>query len=107
MRIPRFTTRRLMTLVGIAAVTLWAARLLAGRQQYLELAADHEMRARLYRGDLRCCFNFGTYEERQVIADYHDLLMRKYQIASCYPWLSIEPDPPGPQHISSRASDGP
>ena len=38
MRIPKLTTRRLMTLVGIAAVAPWVARLVAARQQYLELA---------------------------------------------------------------------
>jgi hypothetical protein len=107
MRLPRFTIRRLMKFVGTAAVILWAARLVADRQNYLELATGHEMTSRLFRGEIRCCFSLGTEEEMQVIAEYHDKLARKYERASCCPWLPVELDPPYPQRVASSASDGP
>ena len=74
MRMPRFTIRRLTILVGTAALMLCAARLVADRQSYLELATAHEMTSRLYRGEIRCCFYLGTEEELQIIAEYHDKL---------------------------------
>ena len=106
MRILKFTTRRLMTLVGIAAAVLWVTRLVVDRQQYLELADAHDMTAQLYRGEIKCCFILGTDEEMQILADYHTRLKRKYEQAASHPWFPVEPDPPEPQRIPSGASDG-
>ena len=33
-----------------------------------------------------------------VTADYHAMLERKYMRAASRPWLSVEPDPPPPEH---------
>jgi tetratricopeptide (TPR) repeat protein len=33
-----------------------------------------------------------------VTADYHAMLQRKYARAASRPWLSVEPDPPPPEH---------
>src|SRR5580704_9650482 len=103
MRIPMLTTRRLLTLVGIAAAALWVARLVADRQQYLELADSHDMTTQLYSGEIRCCFILGTDGEMPILADYHSRLKRKYEQAACHPWLPVEPDPPEPQRIPSDA----
>jgi hypothetical protein len=36
-------------------------------------------------------------ESNRRLMEYHAALVRKYRRAARYPWLSVEPDPPGPE----------
>jgi hypothetical protein len=51
-----------------------------------------------------------TPDERRRLAlwnAYNRAMCRKYRRAARYPWLPVEPDPPGPQSILPGASGDP
>jgi len=119
MRLPqvRFTVRRAMIVVALAAFMLAGFRAWQWRAHYLERASsygatandcadaaawlellrdDTEEKAR--RGDLSwkdSAVNLRREAEKtRRWSAYWDQLRRKYKAAAARPWLPIEPDPP-------------
>jgi hypothetical protein len=114
MRLPRlrFTLRTLIALVAVVAATL------GGFLEYRRLmrkAAEYRARAEEHAGieqTLRTIIEKsgpnppvdispgnGLRSKRftaQALADHEAALRLKYERAACYPWLSVEPDPPEP-----------
>jgi hypothetical protein len=119
----RFTVRRMMVVVAVAAVAL---TLLAGvlrdrrRSQYLRLAAFHEregsriaemldMEGRSRRMWMKPdpASNRWLAVPREEV-EYRVQMRRKYECAAAHPWLSVEPDPPIPTAMRpSTSSSGP
>jgi hypothetical protein len=115
MRLPRlrFTVRRLMLVVALAAVTIWGAMWQVSRHysdRYWRIIAtssfrdldDHRTAGRyLLRAQEEDAETASWLRElaKQVNsrADMHAARARKYQLASRYPWLPVEPDPPLPR----------
>jgi hypothetical protein len=86
MKLPRFTTRRMMVVVAIVAISMAATfrwyDLHSKAKAYAWWAAISPM-------------NFkGSKGER--MAAYYTLLRVKYERAARYPWLPVAPDPPEP-----------
>ncbi len=82
----RFTVRRQMVAVAVAASFFALARLRSLTQIYHERCEGHYI-AQLHSeasGDARS-------------AAYHASMLRKYQRAADRPWLSVGPDPPEPE----------
>ncbi len=115
MRLPRFTTRRLMVIVAIVAVILegwivWgrymyhrdravlAMRVAAGLRQMMAKSSP----ARLARGTY-LDFEDGsdgvpaTPEACQRLLVYLERLARKHKRAASRPWLPVAPDLPEPK----------
>jgi hypothetical protein len=104
---PRFTLRRLMVAVAVAACLLgleatrrrWddastGYRLLA--EAYLQKARDASEKATRIAIALRSD-EAPEIAREQRLADRWGALMRKYSRAADRPWLPVEPDPPGPE----------
>jgi hypothetical protein len=101
----RFTIRRIMIVVVIAAVVSSVGIMRSRRIRYLERAAEYaqlEQVARAYDPD----FSRATKMDRtgKVLIDVvpknvdrYAQLRAKYERAARYPWLSVAPDPPEPQ----------
>ena len=112
MKVPRvrFTVRRMMVAVAVAALAFWIVRLSSLRRQYLEKAANHaSFQAYLITSPQMIKF----WEDRWTaaregkpakypwpsgppfvpsIAEYHDQMRIKYKRAARYPWLPVAPD---------------
>ncbi len=115
MRVPRvrFTVRRLMVVVAVVALAFGIVRLWALRQLYLQKAAEHAgFRAYVLNSpDSIRHWEFRWTDQRMgqpasypwpagppfvpAITKYHDDMRIKYERAARYPWLPVEPDPPG------------
>src|SRR5262245_6341618 len=110
MRLPRFTTRRLMVLVAMVALCLsgglWTARMLRERDRRLQRAALHSRGLaaialesargqaslrRFPRPDGEQSTHDFLRRNRPWIA-YHEGMRAKYLRAARYPWLPVGPD---------------
>jgi hypothetical protein len=95
---PRFTLRRLMLAVVIAAVVLAAGAWGLKSVAYQRRAAYHRAQLRIWP-ELPY-INAQQYSEafeallRQ--RGWHEAMADKYERAARYPWLCVEPDPPEP-----------
>jgi len=112
------TTRRWM--IAVAAIGLAigltigvGVRLRQRREYFLSLAQSHqkEVASSAARGNaLKSRFGGtsgmtdeelmrlrGDYDRMMDRADHHASLARKYERATRYPWLPVEPDPPEPE----------
>src|SRR5262245_38985812 len=105
MRLPRFTTRRLMVLVAVVAVLLCVGRLVQQRLAYQRLAAEHAISEATLRyreaAQIRM-WRIGKtarseWETSRTRADFHAAWKRTYERAARYPWLPVPPDPPSPE----------
>src|SRR5262245_21410608 len=101
MRLPQFTTRRLMVLVAVVAVSLCGARLWSRSVEYERRAAKHAAAAaRLLawqifpEEDDQGMRQMGEHAWR--LGRYHATLKQTYERAARYPWLPVPPDPPPP-----------
>jgi hypothetical protein len=111
MRLPRvrFTLRRLMIVVAVAAVLMAASN---GLARLRLLSSDYRARAEEHAGieaTLRRIIasdgadtpvdispGAGLRSRRftaRAVADYEAALRRKYERAARYPWLRVKPDP--------------
>ena len=94
MRLPRMTTRRWM--VAVAVVVVLMVRI-AYAVQLTQLAAYHRRRAaHLCPAEQR----FGRPGCRDEVPDHAAAerlgrLADRYEYAASFPWLLVEPDPPG------------
>src|SRR4051812_46996523 len=106
----RFTVRRMMLAVAIAAVALGSTAELKRRSdRFRRLAEEHNQRVIVGRMVTRR--GGGTREffydrsgnpvpewERHLLKDaWHAKLKIKYYEASRHPWLPVPPDPPEPK----------
>src|SRR5262245_42079777 len=108
MRLPQFTTRRLMVLVAVAAVALgW---MFERRSRFQRLAEFHSSRVGTTGVDFQ--FNFSSPGKGRAIvqllgqdgapispalSDWHHSLAATYRYAARHPWLPVPPDPPPPK----------
>ena len=118
MRLPRFTTRRLMVLVAVVGIVLGVTvrlhRLRAGHEAHAAKFAEREA---LYRSMLAGfdrwvvkCRGLKTEDDSETLRlrresivtgrEYYAALRRKYDRATQYPWLTVPPDPPAPDGFS-------
>jgi hypothetical protein len=95
---PRFTLRRLMLAVVIAAVVLATGAWGLKSVSYQRRAAYHRDQLRFradlpYFNDQQYSRDFKVYIQRR---GWHEAMADKYERAARYPWLCVEPDPPEP-----------
>jgi hypothetical protein len=97
----RFSTRRLMILVAIAALFLSVARVWHNRLYCQQRAAYHAAMAELHRGRLPANMSsadaarlFAGVRRRPELAIHHSRMKVKWQNAAVNPWLRVEADPP-------------
>jgi hypothetical protein len=109
MRLSRMTTRRWMVAVAVVALSIATERMRRESARYRELAERHAKIERACRKNAnllplmkpsdweslcgQMALGLSRSPERAV---YHAGLRRKYERASRYPWLPVEPDPPEP-----------
>ncbi len=80
---PRFTVRRLMVAVAIMGLICGVSTHLYRRSAHFHrLAVRHH--------------SIGYTSSSTSKIEHHLALSEKYERASRYPWLSVEPDPPEP-----------
>lgn len=110
MPMPRFTIRCMMIAVVVAAVL---SCVLVRRAKFKELAAHHSNLAKgpipwITAAHITIHHDDGRIEVFSAEThDWHIRLQRKYERASCYPWLPVEPDPPAPVEATyGRVVDG-
>jgi hypothetical protein len=104
MRLPRvrFTVRRMMAAVAIAAALLGPLVYLKRRSDrfwtiHLEQAALAQgLRNSLARMNQRERSDGAVWMGPMERSNYHKRLSMKYREAALRPWLPIEPDPPKP-----------
>jgi hypothetical protein len=105
MTCPRSTVRRLIVVVAIVGISLGFEEIMRRRSEYRSRSEYHSdwvymHRAQLISGLFRMQRGWlpvvpGTNED--VRLRYHREMARKYESASRYPWLRVEPDPPKPE----------
>jgi len=95
---PRFTVRRLMAAVAVAAVLM----MLVNRHNELEAEADYHDRhvQQVFSG------NSEGFRRMCIRNDYHGRLAWKYRLAAWLPFLPVLPDPPQPSELPRRNRDG-
>jgi hypothetical protein len=108
---PRFTVRRMMVAVAIAAVSTWGAQAAFRWRDYRTRADVHASEQTRLRAELAPYVAFkgksgrfpgcGTFQYSLMVdlerAEWHALLEAKYRRASLRPWLPVAPDPPAPE----------
>ena len=125
MRLPRFTTRRLMVLVAVVAIAFGGRSHVA---RWRELAAQYEVTAEMHDpedwrptadmspaqwaaycqavddanrkglGMMGRTYVYGPNPAHaRRLVDYHNRLRAKYRRAARYPWLPVTSDPPCPE----------
>jgi hypothetical protein len=103
MRLPRFrfTVRRLIALVISAGLAMAGAIMVKRSSEFRALAeeqAEAEQTSLAYADDAR---GAGRDPQRvargEQMAAYHRGLRIKYERATRYPWLPVDPDPPIPE----------
>jgi hypothetical protein len=115
MRLPRFTTRRLMVLVALLAILMQIARLSATAYHRWQSAYSHELlahtmrmngeviRVTMARRSRQGAAPAAVKQDRAALAqhvewaEYYSRLSIKYRRAARYPWLLVPPDPPPPE----------
>lgn len=106
-RLPRvrFTVRRLMVVVAVAAVAIggaaWVVRVGRLASDYRRLHARHSSEVQRYHEEASKALRSRNGRDRYVLAsrlaDYHARLESKYGHAAHNPWLPVDPDPPPPE----------
>jgi hypothetical protein len=98
MRLPRMTTRRWMIAVVLAALILWAARLLSLSAAYREQAIHYQGgplgSTPILMGPIGSHSVSHPPSGRRLWAQR---MAEKYLHASRFPWLPVEPDTPEPK----------
>ena len=89
-----------MVAIAIVGVVLGGAiggyRLKRRRDALLEKARFHESWARMHAGLLSVQMGTPLEPRLREAIDYESAMVRKYERAAWFPWLSVEPDPPAP-----------
>ena len=104
MSLPRvqFTIGWLMVAVAIIALLLGFVAIPRRRVRLQELADHHAERARITRNSHGSIIRpNGVYVHVPLgpptLADYHEAMAAKYELAARSPWLPVDPDPPVPK----------
>jgi hypothetical protein len=99
MRLPRFTIRRLMVIVAVAALLSYAATLIRLSAVYRQRAREHTVALLGSTPMLMGPKNWPRHSPRAPPP--HECWSRqmgeKYLHAARYPWLPVAPDPPEPK----------
>src|SRR5689334_6051883 len=100
MRLPRFTTRRLMVLVALAALALGIYASIEGRRARFRRIAQYHLTRMIANSTVRVNGNYTSYKRpgsprERGLYFYHRDLWMKYDEAS--PWLPVPPDQPMPE----------
>jgi hypothetical protein len=102
----RFHLRTLLIAVAIVAVVLGVLAMRWRAEHYRALAERHAFLASVYQAGESTVGGIGpdgrTFSETRSLRDprkvrYHAALKERYERAACYPWLSVETDPPPPE----------
>jgi hypothetical protein len=86
----RFTVRKLMKWVAVAACVLWGVILMERSQRYGRISTNYAMAKFLWYGVT--CSPLSTNKAKWV-----EDMQKKYEYAAAHPWLPVEPDPPEPE----------
>jgi hypothetical protein len=113
----RFTVRRLMVVVAIAAIAVWLPVILTRRAKYHRLAREFDAKATVARAlgphgvihadavTIRATNVYvlqrepgsGPFDCLGAHSDYYAAMKEKYERAARYPFLPVAPDPPEPE----------
>ena len=85
MRLPRMTTRRWIIAVAVTGLSLGTYRML---RRIEDFRMDCAVQMLIH--------DLGPDFKNPRKAAYHAAMLRKWERACNYPWLPVEPDPPGP-----------
>ncbi len=88
LRRPRMTVRFLLVLVALAALLIDAGLIAWRAVTYHDRATEH---ARYLNSGRSFIYDSGN------LRDWHEQMLRKYQMAASRPWLPVVPDPPQPE----------
>jgi hypothetical protein len=92
MKLPRFTVRHLLGMVALAAIILGlVARMVQRSARFDGLRREHLMKS------FEIAYRGGPWSAKEIYVRHEQDLIAKYERAARYPWLSVEPDPPGPE----------
>jgi hypothetical protein len=91
LRLPRFTVRRLMIAVAIAALALGLVQSMGRR------SAAFRLKAREHEGTFKTLIGPNTTFPVSPATAHHRLMAEKYRLAARHPWLPVCPDPPEPE----------
>lgn len=91
MRDPKFTTRRLMSVVAVAAVLTYLPLWVAGRKHHFRKLS------RSHAGESFAVTRFAGIGPTHPRWLYHRAMMRKYQYAAEHPWWPVSSDPIKPE----------
>jgi hypothetical protein len=105
MRVPRFTTRRLMIAAAILGVCLGLDGMGRRKAEYSSRAGYHATQYRERQGLLISglwgmqCGRAMTLPDpfEAALIGYHREMAAKYEWASRHPWLPVAQDPPEPK----------
>jgi len=111
MRLPRFTTRRLMVLVAVAGMTFAMVALRRRSERYAEIAADFRATWQQHRdarerniptfvkddANISTLFRRTSDRDANRWIEYYDARASQFENAARYPWLPVPPDPPEPE----------
>jgi hypothetical protein len=99
---PKFTNRRIMVIVAVAALVLggvrWHRWAMARRLVYQRIAIVHDIKGARFREAWVVCPHgelLPSQPESRKAA-YHEAMEDKYKTAANYPWFPVPPDPPEP-----------
>jgi hypothetical protein len=113
----RFTVRRMMIVVAIAAIAVWLPVILTRRAKYHRLAREFDTKVTVARAlgphggvhanavairvanvyVLRQEPGSGPFDCVGAHSDYYAAMKAKYERAARYPFLPVAPDPPEPE----------
>jgi hypothetical protein len=85
MRLPRMTTRRWMVAVAVVGLSLGTYRMLRSIEDF-----------RMHCALQMLIHDLGPDVKNPRRGAYHAAMFRKWERASDYAWLPVEPDPPEP-----------
>ena len=99
---PRFTVRRLMIAVALAAALLAVGRVFFLSARYARISASHHAEEVAARDRVKWegrMMKKGYHPAAKLplardVAEYHAALKEKYRRASDTPWLPVPADPP-------------
>jgi hypothetical protein len=96
MRLPRFrfTVRRLMVLVAIAAVISALGITVERRGRFGWIAVGHRAHVPKHMPPTK---PVGMDDTVWCPIEWHESMARKYEYAAHHPWLAVAPDPPEPR----------
>ncbi len=107
----RFKMRSMMVIVAVVALSIWAKFQVNARRTYFSQLVTHYYEKKYAFSTFAYSGPGGAIMKERLKADevrrakasvYYSNLIEKYERASRYPWLPVDPDPPKPEGIDDN-----